>query len=107
MKRYSLIPTFFLAALLYAGCCSSKTVFALPQKMVGEIMVVGNEPFTRLAVRAETGELYLINCNEEIRQSLLSHQGKLAELFYNELQKKSSGNELKIIKVNILSRQFY
>ncbi len=104
MKRYSLIPALFLAALLCVGCGSSKTVFDVPQRMIGEIMVVGNEPFTRLAVRAETGELYLISCNEEIRQLLLLHQGKIAELFYNELQNKRSGDEMKVIKANILSR---
>jgi hypothetical protein len=68
-------------------------------------MVVGNEPFTRIAARTTNGDVYLINCNNEIRQSLLSHQGKIAELFYNEIQKKkNSVTEINVVKVNYLSK---
>ena len=93
-----------LGIVLSIGCSSSKTVFDVPQELTGEIMVVGNEPFTRLAVRVEGGEIYLIKSDDEIRQSLLSHQGKIAELFYDEIQKNNSGREIKVVKLNYLSK---
>ncbi len=90
--------------LVVAGCCSSRTVFNVPQKITGEIMVVGNEPFTSLAVRTANGEVYLVKCDKDVTQSLLSNQGKIADLFYNEIQKKNSSKEIKVIKVNFRSK---
>ena len=97
-----LANTISLIGMLLWSCSSSRIVFEVPQKVVGEIIVVGNEPFTRLAVRTEDGESYLINCDDEIRASLLSHQGKIVEIFYNEIQKKSSGEEIKAVKISFL-----
>jgi hypothetical protein len=104
MNKYPLTPFFLLIIFLHVGCFSSKTVFDVPQKIVGEIMVVGNEPFTKLAVRAEDGKMDLISCNEEIRQLLLSHQGKITELFYDEIRRERSGDVINVIKVNFLSK---
>ncbi len=104
MNKYNLTLFILLIMVLHGGCSSSKTIFDSPQMITGEIMVVGNEPFTKLAVRAEGGEMYLINCSEEIGKSLLAHQGKMANLFYDEIQKKSSGKEIKVLKVNFLSK---
>ena len=97
---------FFLitSALILAGCSSSRTVFDPPQKITGEIMVVGNEPFTRLAVRTAASEEYLISCDDKMEQTLLSHQGKIAELAYNEIDEKRSAKEIKIIGVKFYSK---
>lgn len=90
--------------LLLASCFSSKTIFDIPQKVTGEIMVVGNEPFTKLAVRTASDKVYIIRCDRENRQILLSHQGKIAELAYNEIQKTRGGEEISVIGVKILSK---
>jgi len=104
MNKRLLITFVLPVTLLHAGCSSSRTVFRVPQRIVGEIMVVGNEPFTKLAVRADDGKMDLISCNEEIRQLLLSHQGKITELFYDELRREKSGDVINVIRVNILSK---
>ncbi len=93
-----------LLALILTGCSSSGTVLDPPQKITGEIMVVGNEPFTRLALRTADGEVYLIRCDNKLEQTLLSHQGKIAELTYNEIDEKGSGKEIKIITVKFYSK---
>jgi len=67
-------------------------------------MVVGNEPFTKLAVRTDSGEIYLISCNQEVRQTLLSHQGKIAELSYDEIDKENSSEQIRVVKVNFNSK---
>jgi len=67
-------------------------------------MVVGNEPFTKLAVRTASGEVYLIKCSNEIKQSLLSNQGKIAELFYDEIQNENSSKEINAIKLIFLTK---
>ena len=104
MNKHILVPCLLLAMSIYTGCASSKTVFDTPQKIVGEIVVIGNEPFTKLAVRVQDGKTYLINCSEGIRKSLLSHQGKIAEVFYDEIEKKNSVDEIKVTKINFLSK---
>lgn len=102
MNKYKLILFFLLVMVLHGGCASSKTIFDSPQMITGEIMVVGSEPFTKLVVRVEGGETYSISCSEEMRRSLLAHQGKVAEVFYDEIEKKSFGNEIRVTKVNFL-----
>ena len=68
-------------------------------------MVVGNEPFTHLAVRDSTGDVFLVKCAKDIRQSLLLNQGKIAELFYTEIHWTNSGTEITVVKVNYLSQK--
>jgi ABC-type sulfate transport system substrate-binding protein len=104
MNKHILVLCLLLAVSIHAGCASSKTVFNTPQQIIGEIMVIGNEPFTKLAVRVDGGKTYLINCSDELRKSLLSHQGKITEIFYNEIEKKNSGDEITVTKINLLSK---
>jgi len=105
LMRDSRLKILFIACIvLSAGCSSSKTVFGVPQKVTGEIMVVGNEPFTKLAVRTKTGDVYLIKSSSQIRESLWSHQGRIAELFYDEIQKENSGKEINVVKLNFLTK---
>ncbi len=103
MKRYVLTIFPILGICFCVGCSSSRSS-DVPQKITGEIMVVGNEPFTKLAARTTNGAVYIIGCDEEIRGLLLSHQGKIADLFYNAIQKNNSGDEINVIKVIFYSK---
>ncbi len=68
-------------------------------------MVVGNEPFAKLAVRAANGKVFLVDCSEEIGRTLLSHQGQFADLYYDQIEKKNSVEEIKVVKAVIRSKQ--
>lgn len=107
MKRINACIFLFLS-MVWSSCAASgdggyprKTVFDVAQKVTGEIMVVGNEPFTRLAVRTENDKVYLLRCDEDTRQFLLSHQGKLVDIYYDEVDSNNSGDELRVVKANI------
>ena len=104
MYKRVLVQIFSAASIIFAGCASSKTVFDSPQRLTGEITVIGNEPFAKLAVRRDDGRLFLIGGSEEIKRRLLSNQGKIAELFYTEIRKVDSADEIDVTKVNILSK---
>lgn len=65
-------------------------------------MVVGNEPFARLAVRVTKDRVYLINCKKEIEQILLSHQGKIAVLTYNRIRETRFGIEIYVVGVKLI-----
>ncbi len=104
MNRCLLAALLILVAVASDGCSSSKTTFDTPQKITGEITVIGNEPFTKLAVRVENGKTFLINGSEEIRKLLLSHQGNIAEIFYTEIENKDSVDEIEVTKIEFLSK---
>ena len=66
-------------------------------------MVVGNEPFTRLAVQVEEQKVYLINCDENIKRLLLHNQGRIATLVYNEIRETKRGEELNVLSASFSS----
>lgn len=61
-------------------------------------MMVGNEPFTSLAVRTDESKVYLIKCVGDVRQMLLSSQGKRVEVFYIGIEKKKPVDEIEVVK---------
>ncbi|MCL5033582.1 MAG: hypothetical protein M1395_00585 [Bacteroidetes bacterium] len=99
MNSNTFKATLFLQALLIAGCASSQTIFDPPRKAVGQIMIVGNEPFARLAVRVSKDQLYLVSCDGEVERLLLSHQGKIAELAYDRVRETRFGKEIYVVSV--------
>lgn len=90
-----------LAFLLVAGCGPSRETFDPPRTLKGQIMMVGNEPFTNLAVAVGQDKVYLIHCSENTKTLLLSNQGKIATLVYNEIRKTNRGEELEVLSVTI------
>jgi hypothetical protein len=92
-----------LAFLLVAGCGPSRETFDPPRTMTGQIMVVGNEPFTRLALRVDNKNTYLISCDEYTRQLLLNNQGRIAKLVYNEVRRTNRGEELEVLSASFNS----
>ncbi len=72
-----------------AGCVHSESAASVPQQITGEITMVGNEPFSRLAVTAG-GTLLLINCDRKIRGKLLALQGRTVRLIYDKMIRSSN-----------------
>ncbi len=99
-------PVFaFIAALVFVVACSaSRDTIDPPAKMSGQIMVVGNEPFTRLALIVSPEQSYLIACDSATHQLLMSNQGKLADVVYNEIRRTGRGEELNVLSATIKSR---
>ena len=91
------------AIILLSGCGSSRETFDPPRAMTGQIMVVGNEPFTRLAVHLGNQKVYLISCDENTRRLLLSNQGRIAKLVYNEIRETERGEELEVLSASFNS----
>lgn len=74
---------------LVVGCSSSKE--AGPGKIIGMIQVIGNEPFTSVALQRADGSMYRIATSREIEQRLRAMQGKTVELQYSELSSSPEG----------------
>ncbi len=69
----------------------------------GEIEVVGNEPFTRLALKTNTSEIYILNCSKSYEELLLRNQGKIAKIYFKDIDDAKRPNVITVIKVEIIS----
>ncbi len=77
----------FLTGFLY-GCCSCGSDIGENNVVKGYIAVVGNEPFTRLAVMVDKNKVYLLECDKELKDELMKNQGN-----YYAIQFKDSKYE--------------
>lgn len=68
--------------------------------MQGTVYVTGNEPFTRLALVAEDGTRYILNCSKEIEESLNRFQGRKFRIRYSEKEQGPDGPVLRVISVD-------
>lgn len=98
MKRSFLFFTLIIF-LVVSGCSSNiGDKKNGTKKISGKIVIVGNEPFAKLAI-TDGSNTYFLNGDKKIIEKLKSEQGLIYELTYNLLQKD---NSIKIIKAKKL-----
>lgn len=95
---------FLCIAVPMPGCSSSAKVFDVPQKLTGVIMTVGNHPFAKLALRTEDSKLYMISGTKQMVGSLMSQQGRVADVFYDRIEKKNGGYDISVVRFEIHSK---
>jgi hypothetical protein len=90
----------FWAGIVIAGCylagCSSARPIQNP--VIGIIEVVGNEPFTKLAININDKDIYLLECTKEVKAELLKNQQKVYEIIYTEVKHSEEGITLVVNK---------
>ncbi len=96
----NIISLLFLLLILL-GCSTSENSASSGQSgtnfVTGEILMVNNEPFARVALMNDTS-LYLLDCSGEIKDTLYNNQGKKAKVYYSSV---STNNEsIKVLKVD-------
>ena len=103
-KRIILISTLLLFITLI-GCSSSQNSSNDESGLkfvTGEIFLVNNEPFARIAVMNDKS-LYLLDCSGKIKDSLSNNQGRRAKIYYSSVSvNKQSIKVLKVDKVELL-----
>ncbi len=71
--------------------------------VTGQILMVNNEPFARIAVITDKS-VYLLDCPEEMRDALYQNQGRKAKVYYSSYSvNDESLKVLKVEKVEITS----
>lgn len=78
-----------MVIVAFAACSSSG-------KIVGTIYVIGNEPFTQVAVEDSTGAVYRIETTDEIERQLRRMQGRKVELQYSKLTTTEIGKTIAV-----------
>ena len=64
--------------------------------VTGQILMVNNEPFSRIAIVTEKS-LYLLDIPKELRKALYQNQGRTAKVYYTGFS--VNDESLKVLKV--------
>ncbi len=93
-------------ALLIVDCGSSKLTDKHSKSVTGEIEVVGNEPFTNLALKEDSNKIYILSCEGKSKDILMRNQGKISQIFYTSLDSSKIPSVIKVDSVKIISKEF-
>ena len=97
LKKYFLLLLIFSISLIFVSGCASSEV-AIQDPVVGIIKVVGNDPFTNLAIEINNKVSYILECTEDVKKELLKNQGKVFEIKYNSVKNNEQGVVLVVEK---------
>jgi hypothetical protein len=70
-----------LAFLALSGCASTEKADRVPRELVGTVVRVGAEPFTKLGLKVPDGRIYILRCEPDLLALLETHQGRTAKVF--------------------------
>lgn len=83
-------------AMIGVTCAGEKE--AAKGTIQGTIYVIGNEPFTSLAVEVSEGRMYRLSTSTETRQRLLALQGRKVMVEYSRIDTTAEGITLSVDK---------
>jgi len=101
MVKHLFFVMFGACLVLGIGSCSSSrtttpaaaAVSALPF-MIGKIEVIGNEPFTKLALRTDATHLFLLRASKDLEKELSANQQRVLKVFYSGRQESGADHYL-------------
>lgn len=80
--KLSAIMTLMLTAIIISACCNCGQ--KQDNYLQGEIVVVENEPFTRLALKLNNNAVYFLECSENLKKELWQKQGSFYSVMFRE-----------------------
>jgi hypothetical protein len=98
---YIILVLFCVIDVLISGCTSTKGTISEKRILTGTIKIVGNEPFTRLALQAADGKTYILECPKRTRALLTQHQGYQATVEYDSIRQSFEGTALRVTQAQI------
>lgn len=87
------------------SCRASQTALEQPQTYVGQIYMIGNEPFTQLSLKLADGRTYVLECSKEVETSLLPLQGQTVRVTAKTGTKKPEGQSLQVLQAEMAKRE--
>jgi len=94
-----------ISAQMILGCASSKAKKDNLKNITGRIEVVGNEPFTHLALRVNSAEIYILKCSAANKKLLESNQEKKAKIFYKTIDHSRKPNIITVERAIIIKNK--
>ena len=83
MRKYGIFSLLFAVLMLFIGCAQSSTTLREQGDLRGRIFVIGNDPFTKLALALDDQSSIVLLCPPEVEHYLRSHQGSLTKVTYD------------------------
>jgi len=87
------------------SCCASQNYLAQPRAFVGQVYVIGNEPFTKFALKLADGQTYILDCTKQIETTLLPLQGQTVRLIARAGAKKSEVQSLQVVQAETVRKE--
>lgn len=94
--------SFLLLILTFWSCSTCKETDSNYSVIKGISTVVGNEPFTRIAIITDQQKTYLIDSDKNILNTLLKNQGHIFEVKYKSLRDSAGTQIIQTIEANEL-----
>jgi hypothetical protein len=94
----------FAALFIFASCSSSDFTENSSGVLIGQIYVVGNDPFTKLAVQISSAKMLILKCDKETETLLWKHQGEDVKITYKGTTPDPDGTALKVIKAELIKK---
>ena len=102
-KLAKAIPWFFVGlalgilSFLLIGCQD----WPVEKELTGVVTMVGNEPFTDLAIITATDQIYVLKCNEYDKNALQRMQGVQIIACYTNTQPSTNGRTINVIRYKL------
>lgn len=104
-KIYFAIVFLFCAAYFTACSCGCGDSGNQSSAVTGYIAVVGNEPFTKLAIQTDDNKTYILQCSKELHDELWQQQGRFYAVQYGDMRKEEGMDVLVVEKVIPLKKE--
>ena len=104
IRSLSIFIISLITIMTFNRCASSKETSNM-KELVGQVVVVGNEPFTNLALQINPSINYILECNGKTKDILLGNQGKWVKIFYNKIDKKNNLKTIEVEKIEIITKE--
>ena len=96
MKFYRTL--FYILFVILISCTSSKECGEKEKKLRGVSTVVGNEPFTKLAIIADKNDVYIYSAPDSIKTILYENQGHNFNVKYQDIKDSANIHIIKILE---------
>ena len=95
----------FVGSILFPACsCSCGNNSDGNNTLKGYITVIGNEPFTKLALRTDDDKTYILQVSKELRDELWKKQGSYYYIKYGDLREETGNSTIVVEKVVPLTK---
>lgn len=76
-----------LFVILLISCSEKRVENTTPPKdsILGKIVIVGNAPFSKLALQINDSTIYILECTNAVKDSLINNQGELYKIYFSKI----------------------
>ena len=89
----------------FSACCNCGKNLDESNTVKGFITVIGNEPFTKLAIRTDDNKTYVLQVSKELKDELWKKQGNYYYVKYSDLREEEGVSTLVVEKVISINKE--